>query len=300
MVSRRRAAGSGREELPQADLGLLFSLEHSETLSPPPIMARQLSHDGFYNTLTVSHLNVIGTSNISGATTTLGSIGGTQSLVIEGTGPNLTMAGLTAGDNVTLSYSEDTGVTIASSGGSSVTTLGSTGGTSLVSNGTGPALEILGLTAGANITLTPGEESITIAATGGGGGDTTATYLTQAVETMNLPNSFQLVAGTNITLTPVNSTLVVTGTPAPSLPYTISIVTAAGILPNVSAGSEEYLAITVPGALATDAIYVANTAGTPFGLIIADAYCSSRTMSSLRWPITLPGITLLPMRILSN
>jgi hypothetical protein len=44
---------------------------------------------------------------------------------------------------------------------------------------------------------------------GSGGGNTTATYVTQANETANLPNSYQVVAGTNITLTPSGSTLTI-------------------------------------------------------------------------------------------
>ena len=43
----------------------------------------------------------------------------------------------------------------------------------------------------------------------GGGGNTTATYATEANETSALPNSFQLQAGTNVTLTPGTNTLTI-------------------------------------------------------------------------------------------
>lgn len=48
-------------------------------------------------------------------------------------------------------------------------TLASAGGVSLVANGAGPNLETIGLTAGANVTLTPGASSVTITAASGAG-----------------------------------------------------------------------------------------------------------------------------------
>ena len=52
--------------------------------------------------------------------------------------------------------------------GSDITLL-SAGGISLVNNGTGPNLQTKGLTAGANITFTPGANAVTIAAASGAG-----------------------------------------------------------------------------------------------------------------------------------
>ena len=102
-----------------------------------------LSNDGSFNQLTVNHLTVVGSSNI-GQTTTLSSAGGTQSLVVEGTGPNLSIAGLEAGANITFTPSDDF-VTISAASGA-VTTLASAGGggsQTLVVDGTGPDLSII-------------------------------------------------------------------------------------------------------------------------------------------------------------
>jgi hypothetical protein len=65
---------------------------------------------------------------------------------------------------------------VADSGG--VTTLDSAGGTSIVTDGTGPSLEIKGLTGGSGITLdtTTDANAVIIVATGGGG--TTASVTT--------------------------------------------------------------------------------------------------------------------------
>lgn len=44
---------------------------------------------------------------------------------------------------------------------------------------------------------------------GGGGAPSNATYITEADETADLPNSFRLAAGTNITLTPAGNVLTI-------------------------------------------------------------------------------------------
>ena len=132
--------------------------------------------------------------------------GGSQTLVVEGTGPDLSIMGLIAGDNVTLTAA-DGSVTIASME-PAVTTLASTGGggsQTLVVDGTGPDLSIMALEAGANITLTAADGSVTIAAAGGattmlasaGGSQTLVVNGTGPDLTI-----MGLTAGDNITLTP--------------------------------------------------------------------------------------------------
>lgn len=95
------------------------------------------------------------------------SAGGT-SLVNDGTGPSLATKGLVAGTNVSF---VDTGTTIeiiAAGTGTTPVSLGSAGGTeTLVNDGTGPDMFVKGLTAGANITLTPSGTDVTITSAGG-------------------------------------------------------------------------------------------------------------------------------------
>ena len=92
--------------------------------------------------------------------------GGSQTLVVDGTGPDLSIMGLTAGANITLTPGSGS-VTIAATEPATtmLATAGSGGSQTLVVDGTGPDLTIMGLTAGANITLTPSAGSVTIAAT---------------------------------------------------------------------------------------------------------------------------------------
>ena len=140
--------------------------------------------------------------NASPATSvTLGSAGGTETLVSDGTGPTLATKGLTAGTGISLTGAA-TLITIAATGTN--ISLSSAGGVeTLVNNGTGPTLATKGLTAGTGISLTGAATLITIAATGSN------ISLSSAGGTETLVNDGTgptlatkgLTAGTGITLT---------------------------------------------------------------------------------------------------
>lgn len=104
-------------------------------------------------------------ANPGSATTTLSSAGGDETLVVDGTGPDLEIKGLTAGSNVTIS--DETDYLEISATFDTVTLTSGTGDESLVSDGTGPDLEIKALSEGSNITLTSDGETVTISADSG-------------------------------------------------------------------------------------------------------------------------------------
>lgn len=159
----------------------------------PPTGVDSLYNDGgtWYFKDDLGNVSTVGTG------VSLTSAGGTT-LVDDGTGPVLSIKGLTAGTGVSLS-STSTEVTITNSSPDQVVTLtpgtgigitgtypsftidntdpaagvtlNSAGGIeSLIDDGIGPTMALRGLTAGSGITLTGGVGEITIAATGGGGG----------------------------------------------------------------------------------------------------------------------------------
>jgi len=80
----------------------------------------------------------------------LESAGGDESLVFDGSGPKLSIKGLTEGTNINLS-DDGTEITISDS---DATSLASAGGTSLVFDGVGPDLVIKGLTSSPGIAIT--------------------------------------------------------------------------------------------------------------------------------------------------
>ncbi len=100
--------------------------------------------------------------NIAGFTdpTHLNSLGG-NSLVVGGVGPNLTVKGLVAGANTSIT-SNPTTLQIHST----TTTLGTAGGVSLVNNPTGPGLVTKGISAGTGVSLSDFGSQVEIAATG--------------------------------------------------------------------------------------------------------------------------------------
>lgn len=92
---------------------------------------------------------------------TIGSAGGSESLIVDGTGPDFTIKGLTAGTGITLTSGAND-ITITNSDPGSAVSLSSAGGTTLVNDGTGPTLAVKGLTAGTGVTLTPSGTDVTI------------------------------------------------------------------------------------------------------------------------------------------
>jgi hypothetical protein len=98
---------------------------------------------------------------------TLASAGGATSLVVDGSGPDMSVRGLTAGANVVLTQNAND-IVIAAAAGAATTLTSAGGAQTLVNDGTGPDLAIAGLTAGAGVSLTPAGvpvQSVTIANT---------------------------------------------------------------------------------------------------------------------------------------
>lgn len=105
---------------------------------------------------------------------TLTSMPGGETLVADGTGPDLAVKSLVAGSGITLTPGPNEITIDASGGGSTVT---SAGGTSLVKTGTGNPIVLKGLTAGTGISLVAGTDDVTINNTLTAGADTvTLTY----------------------------------------------------------------------------------------------------------------------------
>ena len=92
---------------------------------------------------------------------TLSNLGGT-SLVGTGTGPSLTIHGLSSGTGITVADVGNTLEITNSSPASSVTLTSAGGSTSLVQDGTGAALAIRGLNSGTGISLTQNANSVDI------------------------------------------------------------------------------------------------------------------------------------------
>ena len=160
-------------------------------------------------------------TNSSPATSvTLTSAGGTETLVVDGSGPSLSNKGLTAGDAITLTGGVND-VTITNSSPATSVTLASAGGTeTLVVDGSGPSLSNKGLTAGFNITLTGGVNDVTISTSGA-----SQQYVVQDLQTtgVNGGASVALVwtsrtlntltgSGSDVTLAANQVTLVTAGT----------------------------------------------------------------------------------------
>lgn len=100
--------------------------------------------------------------SIAAAAGSLASAGGTETLVADGTGPDMTLKGLTAGTGITLTGGLGAVTVTNASPASSVTLESPLTGNSLVSDGTGPALITKDLIAGTGITLTPSGTDITV------------------------------------------------------------------------------------------------------------------------------------------
>jgi len=165
-----------------------------------------------------SDVTIANTSPASSVT--LASAGGTETLVVDGTGPDLTNKGLTAGAGISLTGAAND-VTIANTSPASSVTLASAGGTeTLVQDGTGPTLATKGLTAGAGITLTGAANDITIAATGGGVTLSSAGGTESLVQDGTGPTLANkgLTAGTGISLTgAANDVTIANTSPASSV-----------------------------------------------------------------------------------
>ena len=99
-----------------------------------------------------------------------------QDLVDDGTGPSLSVKGVAAGANISVT-SSPTDLTIAYTGTTaSDVTLALAGGAvgqNIVNDGTGPSLAVKGVAAGANISVTSSPTDLTVAYTGTTGDDVT-------------------------------------------------------------------------------------------------------------------------------
>jgi hypothetical protein len=180
--------------------------------APFPLTTRGLTA-GTGVTLTTPTTSAVLVTNSSPAsainfTTAVGSTG--SSLVNTNATPTLRTMGLLAGGGISLG-SNATDVTITNTDGASTVNLSSAGGSqTLVSNGTGPNLSVLGLTAGTGITFTTSASAITVTnsspytsvslqnMTGMAG----ASVLASSPQTPN-PNLYTkgILAGTNIAVT---------------------------------------------------------------------------------------------------
>lgn len=183
--------------------------------------------------------NDVTISNASPASSlSLGSAGGTQTLVNTGTGPGLVVKGLTAGAGISLTPSGND-ITITNSAGASSVTLANAGTTSLVNQGTGPALQTKGLVAGSNISFTTSATDITINSI------SVTTTLASAGGTQTLVNQGTgpslaikgLTAGTGISLTPTANDITIASTGS-----AVTLSSAGGTQTLVNSGTGPSLA----------------------------------------------------------
>jgi len=166
----------------------------------------------------VSNVLTISANDID-VTTTLANTGaGVYGLVVNGTGPNLTVKTINAGNNVTIS--DNSNVLTINAADAPVTTLANTGAGSygLVVNGTGPNLTVKTINAGNGITisdsanvLTVNANAVTLANTGAGlyGLVVTGTGFNHTIKTIN--------AGNNISITDVSNVLTINAANAPTV-----------------------------------------------------------------------------------
>jgi len=132
--------------------------------------------------------------------------GGSESLVYDGLGPVLTMRGISAGANITITEEGNAEVISASGGGTSaVVTLSSTSAThSLVNDGVSPDFVLKNLIAGANINIVSNSSMVVIESAGA----TSVTNLSSTGSGIFLVNNptgpnltvKSLVAGSNVTI----------------------------------------------------------------------------------------------------
>jgi hypothetical protein len=165
------------------------------------------------------------------------------------TAADIYIKNLVAGSNVTLTPADET-VTIAASGVVETVADSSGGGVGLKDTVNSTATDILlkNLVAGSNVTLTPADETITVAASGvvetvadsSGGGEGLKDTVNSTATAILLKN---LVAGSNITLTP-SATAIEIAASGGSSPTTISNLTAGSLVdPNVGT----LHTLTIPG-----------------------------------------------------
>ena len=111
----------------------------------------------------------------SSSTVILDSTAGGQSLVFDGTGPDLTIRSLLAGTGIALALNGDAVEITNTSPGAGTVTLDSTGtGADLVNDGTGPDLTIRSVTAGTGISIVENANDIVITNDDPGSGVTLA------------------------------------------------------------------------------------------------------------------------------
>lgn len=136
-----------------------------------------------------------------GDTTTLTSLGGT-SIVGSGVGPGLTVKGMTAGANMTISAGP-TALTFTPA----VTTLASSSGLSIVNTSIGPGLGVAGLIAGNNIAISQQSNSVRFDVTGSSPemGQYNAVYYTTGCYTSS--DSCAISLSKNLTSNVVSGTL---------------------------------------------------------------------------------------------
>ena len=152
---------------------------------------------------------------IAAAAGSLASAGGTETLVVDGTGPDLSIKGLTAGTGVTLTGGAGV-VTVTNASPASSVTLDSVGvGASVVYNNVGPALQTRGILAGAgmsvsgagtDVTVTNDSpaSSVTLSSAGGTSLVTDSTGPTLAIKGISAASGILVTdAGTALTLTPM-------------------------------------------------------------------------------------------------
>jgi len=161
-----------------------------------------------------------------GEVNTTSSLGGSVAIALAKVGVNFPFRGLTAGSNITLAPS-GTDVTISGPPPGEVNTSSSLGGTVAIAlPKVGVDLPFRGLTAGANITLTPTASAVTIA--GPAPGEVNTTSSLGGDEAIALPKvgvnfPFKgLTAGANITLSSTGSAITIASSLGPGEANTAS------------------------------------------------------------------------------